>query len=126
MPFEVADWAAGAVGWIAATTNMDHCSSAFQLEKKLQADVLRDLFGNPFRRVTVDYACLHPSVKGVAQATYDERALPAGTLDLARLGVLADALEEANCTDQAILAHLRGPGPHVRGCYVLDLVLGKE
>jgi hypothetical protein len=43
-----------------------------------------------------------------------------------RLPVLADALEEAGCTDADILSHLRGPGPHVRGCWVVDLLLGKE
>jgi len=41
------------------------------------------------------------------------------------LPVLADALEEAGCTDADLLGHLRGPGPHVRGCWVLDLLLGK-
>ena len=54
-----------------------------------------------------------------AQAIYDDRALE-------RLPVLADALEEAGCTDAAILEHCRGPGPHVRGCWVIDLLLGKE
>ena len=43
-----------------------------------------------------------------------------------RLPVLADALEDAGCTDRAVLDHLRGPGPHVRGCWVLDLLLGKQ
>ena len=43
-----------------------------------------------------------------------------------RLPILADALEEAGCTDAAILGHLRGPGPHVRGCWVIDLLLGKK
>ena len=43
-----------------------------------------------------------------------------------RLPILADALEEAGCTDADMLAHCRGPGPHVRGCWVVDLVLGKE
>jgi len=65
-------------------------------------------------------------VVALAQAAYDERELPAGTLDLARLAVLADALEEAGCTAQTILDHLRGPGPHVRGCWAVDLILGKE
>jgi len=45
--------------------------------------------------------------------------------DASRLPVLADALEEAGCTDQTILDHLRGPGPHGRGCWVIDLLLGK-
>lgn len=43
-----------------------------------------------------------------------------------RLPILADALEEAGCTDEAILSHCRGPGPHVRGCWVVDLLLEKE
>jgi hypothetical protein len=51
---------------------------------------------------------------------------PQGTLDPARLAVLADALEEAGCTDPDILSHLRGTGPHVRGCWVIDLLLGKD
>ena len=49
---------------------------------------------------------------------YQERAFE-------RLPILADALEEAGCDDPDILSHLRGPGPHVRGCWALDLVLGK-
>jgi hypothetical protein len=62
----------------------------------------------------------------LAQAAYEERHLPAGTLDDGRLAVLADALEEAGCTDTDIVGHLRGPGPHVRGCWPVDLCLGKS
>jgi hypothetical protein len=61
----------------------------------------------------------------LAQAAYDDRHLPAGTLDNGRLAILADALEEAGCTDADVLGHLRGPGPHVRGCWAVDLLLGK-
>ena len=61
----------------------------------------------------------------LAQAAYDERELPAGTLDTTRLAVLADALEEAGCVQADILGHLRGPGPHVRGCWAVDLLLRK-
>jgi hypothetical protein len=46
-------------------------------------------------------------------------------LDTVRLAVLADALEEAGCADPDLLGHLRGPGPHVRGCWAVDLLLGK-
>jgi hypothetical protein len=46
--------------------------------------------------------------------------------DPQRLAVLADALEEAGCNDAEILTHLRSPGPHVRGCWALDLILGKQ
>ena len=61
----------------------------------------------------------------LALAAYDERALPGGALDNVRLSVLADALEEAGC-DEAVFGHLREKGPHVRGCWVIDLILGKE
>jgi hypothetical protein len=66
------------------------------------------------------------TVTKLAQAAYEERTLSAGTLDLARLAILADALEEAGCTDAGLLNHLRAGGAHVRGCFVLDLLLGKE
>jgi hypothetical protein len=56
---------------------------------------------------------------------YDERELPSCHLDAARLAVLADMLEEAGCTDPLLLGHLRGPGPHLRGCWAVDLLLGK-
>jgi hypothetical protein len=59
------------------------------------------------------------TVTELAQAIYTDRAFD-------RLPILADALEEAGCTDAAILEHCRGPGPHVRGCWVVDLLLGKE
>jgi hypothetical protein len=95
-------------------------------ERVSQAHVLRDLFGTPPRALCSDPAWLTPAVTGLATAAYEERALPSGELDPVLLLVLADALEEAGCTDVAILGHLRGPGPHVRGCFVLDLLLGKS
>src|SRR4051812_9442784 len=61
-------------------------------------------------------------VASLARAAYAGYEHPSGHLDPARLTVLADALEEAGCTDRALLEHLRGPGPHLRGCHVLDLV----
>ena len=69
---------------------------------------------------------LTPDVLALAQAAYLERDPATGHLDPARLAVLADALEEAGCADEAVLSHLRSPGPHVRGCWALDLVLSKE
>jgi hypothetical protein len=81
------------------------------------------------RHVTLSPAILawnDAVVVRLAQATYEERHLPAGTLDNGRLAVLADALEEAGCTDADMLGHLRGPGPHVRGCWPVDLCLGKS
>jgi len=55
----------------------------------------------------------------LALSVYEE-----GAFD--RLPVVADALQDAGCDNGEILTHLRGPGPHVRGCWCLDLLLGKE
>jgi hypothetical protein len=93
------------------------------------APLLRDIVGDPFRPTAVDPAWLAWDggvVARLAQATYDKPVLPAGTLDTSRLAVLADALEEAGCADPAILGHCRQPGEHVRGCWVVDLLLGKS
>jgi len=94
-------------------------------ERAAQAAALRDILGNPFRAVALDRAWLTPQVVALAQAAYDQRTLPAGTLDSARFAVLADALDEAGCTKADVLDHLRGSGPHVRGCWALDLLLGR-
>ena len=99
--------------------------AAFDAELAAQCRVLRDIAGNPFRPVTVSPSWQTPQAVALAQAAYEQREMPAGTLDLARLAILADALEEAGCTDQSILVHLRGPGPHARGCWVVDLLLGQ-
>jgi hypothetical protein len=93
-------------------------------EPAAQADILRDLYGSLFRACNIEFASLTPIIKALAQAAGGERILPSGQLDLARLAVLADALEEAGCTDAAILDHL--PGPHVRGCWAVDALLGKK
>jgi hypothetical protein len=87
-----------------------------------QAELLRDLFGNPFRPVTIDPVWLawdSGVVPNLAQAVYDERAFD-------RLPILADALEDAGCTDTNLLGHLRGPGPHFLGCWAADAVLARE
>src|SRR5262249_47640117 len=97
----------------------------------VQAALLRDIMGNPWRPVTLGLAAAplpwhrHPAVLDLAGAAYQERQSN-GVLDPVRLAVLADALEEADCADAAILDHCRGPGPHVCGCWALDLLLGKE
>lgn len=94
-----------------------------------QALLLHDLFGNPFRLVPLApfwLAWEGGTVPKLARAAYEQRELPAGTLDRARLAALADALEEAGCDQADLLAHLRGPAPHVRGCWAVDLLLGKS
>jgi hypothetical protein len=99
---------------------------AQKVERRWQAQLLRDIVGNPFLPVSLPPAWLAPVVDALARAAYEERDLPSGEFDLARLTVLADALEEAGCTEQSILDHLRSPGPHVRGCWAVDLILAKE
>ena len=94
-------------------------------ERRAECQLLQEVFGNPFRPVTASPSWRSPQVVALAQAAYDERELPAGTLDTSRLAVLSDALEDAGCTAAALLGHLRGPGPHVRGCWAVDLLLGK-
>ncbi len=95
-------------------------------ERAAQAAILRDIIGDPLYPVVFDPALRTADVSSLAQAAYDERPLPRGELARDRLAVLSDALEDAGCTDAALLDHLRSPGPHVRGCWVVDLVLGKE
>jgi hypothetical protein len=90
--------------------------------------LLRELFGNPFRPLTIGPSLLTWNggiIVSLAQAAYDERQLPEGTLDPARLAVLADALEEAGAGPE-IVEHLRGPGPHYQGCVGLDAVVGRS
>src|SRR5262249_55502344 len=88
------------------------------LESTYQAGIVRDLFRDPFRPTTANHAWQAPSVTQCAQAIYDE-----GTFD--RLPALADVLEEVGCDNADILTHCRGLEPHVRGCWVVDLILGK-
>jgi hypothetical protein len=98
-------------------------------EQAKQVALLRCIFVNPFHTITISPSILawnDAAVVRLAQAAYDERHLPEGTLDTGRLAVLADALEEAGCTDADMLGHLRGPGPHVRGCWPVDLCLGNS
>lgn len=155
--------------------------AAWAAARKKQAALLREVVGNPFRphremasalrHDPVPLRWITPTVLDLARAAYEERLPPQkcrrhgrlkvgddGTLDPLRLAILADALEEAGCGDEALLRHLRGwercrlcafaegqgdvliwcgqceghrgwtplRGPHARGCWALDLVLGKE
>ncbi len=84
-----------------------------------QVQVLHDLFGNPFRPARIAPSWLTAKVVNLAHEIYEGRAFD-------RLPDLAAALEEAGCDGQEILNHCRAPGPHTRGCWVVDLVLGKE
>jgi hypothetical protein len=88
-------------------------------ERRAQSALIRCVFGNPFRPTSVNFVWLTASAVSLAQAIYDERAFE-------RLPMLANALESAGCSNQDILGHCRGPGPHARGCWVVDLLLQKS
>jgi hypothetical protein len=94
-----------------------------EAEAKHQCRLVADIFGNPFGASPAfdpDWTGRNEgTVPKLAQAIYDELAFD-------RLPILADALEDAGCDNADILTHCRGPGPHVRGCWVVDLLLGKE
>ncbi len=88
----------------------------------LYVHVLRDLIGNPFRPVRLAPAFLQmqgKTITNLAHAIYDDRAFD-------RMPILGDALEEAGCQDADILGHCHHAAVHVRGCWVVDLLLGKE
>lgn len=90
-------------------------------ERQGQSDLARDIF-SPFGRSRIDPSWLFWNEgfpHRLSAEVYAERSFT-------RMPILADALEDAGCTDAAILSHLRSPGPHVRGCWALDLILGKE
>jgi hypothetical protein len=87
-------------------------------ERVKQAAVLRDIVGNPFHPIALATAWKQWQgglIVALAQRVYEERAFD-------HLPILADALEEAGCDNPEILGHLRGPGPHTRGCWAVDLV----
>jgi hypothetical protein len=91
-------------------------------ERAAHCALLREIMGNPFRSPAIAPAVLAwngGAVRRFAKAMYDERSF-------AQMSQLADALEQAGCTDADVIAHCREPGEHVRGCWVVDLILGKE
>lgn len=107
---------------LSAEERMNRWNLVVQRERNWRADVLRDLIGNPFRGISIDPASLQwddAIVPQLAQSIYDDRRFE-------DLPILADALMDAGCHDEAILSHCRSPGPHVLGCWVLDLLLGKQ
>ena len=88
-------------------------------EEQAQCDIIRDMFPNPFRPVSFSPEWRTDTAIAVARQMYESREFGA-------MPILADALQDAGCDNEDILSHCRGPGPHVRGCWVIDLVLSKE
>ncbi|MCE9568268.1 MAG: hypothetical protein K8U57_40225 [Planctomycetes bacterium] len=85
-------------------------------ESRAQCDLLREIFGNPVLPVAVDPDWLTQTVVSVARQMYESR-------DFSTMPILADALQDAGCENVAVLAHCRQPGVHVRGCWVIDMIL---
>jgi hypothetical protein len=97
------------------------CRDVNQRERHVQADLVREIFGNPFRPAAIDPGWLRwndGTVPRLARVIYEER-------DFETLPVLADALEDAGCTEVALLQHCRSGAAHVRGCWAVDAILGK-
>lgn len=111
---------------IAETLRTGEFGPALRAEEVAHCELAREIFGNPFRPVQFDPGWRTAAVARLARAAYEKRKLPAGHLDPARLARLAAALEGAGCCEGDMLDHLRSPGPHVRGCWAVDLLLGKE
>ncbi len=128
-------WAASAAEMVAHVTYQDAFSTAAsraaeavaqarlrtrKAEEALQVTLLRDIFGNPFRPVAFDPTWQTDTAVSLARTMYEEREFSA-------MPILADALQDAGCDSDDMLAHCRDPnGVHVRGCWVVDLVLGKS
>jgi hypothetical protein len=88
-------------------------------ERRRQSGYLRDIVGNPFRSVVVSPDWLTSNVVSLALTIYDARSFEL-------LPVLGDALLDAGCSNDELLDHCRGPNDHVRGCWLIDLLLTKE
>jgi hypothetical protein len=87
-------------------------------QRRALARLFREIFGNPFRVVECNKKWRTDIVVLLARQMFESR-------DFSVMPILADALEDAGCAEEQILDHCRGPGPHVRGCWVVDLLLGK-
>ncbi len=111
-------WWGGAPAFMPPSSIVQNAAPDPATERTAQASLLRDIF-NPFCPATVDHSWLTSSVVALAERIYQERAFD-------RMPILADALQEAGCDNADILTHCRGDGPHVKGCWVVDLILGKQ
>ncbi len=107
------------LGFAAANRAASCRTTGKATEQAAKATLFRDIFGNPFRPVVLDPSWLTSTAVSLARQMYDSR-------DFSAMPILADALQDSGCEDEAVLSHCRSDGPHVRGCWVVDLVLGKS
>jgi hypothetical protein len=106
--------------WLSLGEDLANLNEDVRLEtRQFHAILFHDLLGNPFRPIEFDSSWLTTNVRDLAKTIYNEKAFE-------RMAILADALMDAGCNNDDVLNHCHGPGPHVRGCWVVDLILGKE
>lgn len=129
------DWqcirsAARAIALFAASEGSTEFVFALNKESTFQCQLFRCIVGNPFQKApAVDLGWMEWKdgyVANVARKIYERRLLPSGTLDYPSLVKLAESLEQAGCRDESFLTHCRDDRPHVRGCWVIDLLLSKD
>jgi hypothetical protein len=95
-------------------------TDARRAEEAAQAGLLREIIGNPFQPSPLDPAWFTSDVVALARGIYADRAFD-------RMPILADALQDAGCADEDVLTHCRDTNRvHVRGCWLIDLVLGNS
>ena len=102
-----------AVGWGSNSHDL------MEGERAAQGVIVKEMFGNPFRPVIFSHSWHTETAVALARQMYESR-------DFGAMPILGDALQDAGCDNAEVLGHCRGSGPHVRGCWVVDLVLGKE
>src|SRR5262249_42386801 len=93
--------------------------TSFNGEWTAQVGLLRDIFGNPFKPAKMKSSWLTSTVLSLAKSIYDNRRFE-------DLPILADALEDASCDNAEMLEHARSGGEHLKGCWLVDLLLQKE
>ncbi len=112
------EYLASALDFAAAAYGIGDANLPDNEEQQAQTALVRDIFGNPFRPVAFTASWQTGTVQTLARQMYDSR-------DFSAMPILADALQDAGCENEDILNHCRGAGPHVRGCWVVDALLGK-
>jgi hypothetical protein len=118
--FGFGSWVFGYTRERIAVETAVHAAASTPWQLRSQCGILRDFVGPLlFRSVSLNPSWFTSTVTSLAQSIYTDRSFD-------QLPILADALEEQGCTDAELLRHLRSAGPHVRGCWALDAVLGKE
>jgi hypothetical protein len=94
--------------------------AVWRREQAAHASLLREVRSNPYRPISLNPSWHTSDVLLIAHGIYESR-------DYFAMPILADALQDAGCDNPDILGHCRNTSlTHVRGCWVVDLVLGKE